>query len=107
MSLSKEVLELRTKGKSFSQIAFELGISRSAVSGYVWRSTHAGIYKSRKSHIVDLERRLVTFQEALHAIEPYLDAIICYASTIDEYAPNGIVLKVRAALASADADKTS
>lgn len=35
---------------------------------------------------------------ALREIEPYLDAIPCYASTMDEHAPNRIAATVRAAL---------
>ena len=38
---------------------------------------------------------------ALAAIEPYLDAIICYASTMSEHEPNKLALNVRAALAKA------
>ena len=39
--------------------------------------------------------------EALENLEPYLDAIVCYASTITEHPPNGFILKARAALAKA------
>jgi len=35
---------------------------------------------------------------ALNEIEPYLEAIICYASTMDEHAPNRIAAAVHAAL---------
>jgi hypothetical protein len=37
-------------------------------------------------------------REALEAVEPYLDAIVCYASTMDEHEPNRIAHKVRTAL---------
>lgn len=39
--------------------------------------------------------------DALENLEPYLDAIVCYASTITEHPPNGFILKARAALAKA------
>lgn len=38
-------------------------------------------------------------REALEAVEPYLDAITCYASTIDEHDGNRIAQLVREALA--------
>ncbi|HKF95126.1 MAG TPA: hypothetical protein VKB96_11120 [Gammaproteobacteria bacterium] len=38
--------------------------------------------------------------EALEELEPYLDAIVCYASTQGEHDPNRIVAKARAALAA-------
>lgn len=37
-------------------------------------------------------------REALVGLEPYLDAIVCYASTMDEHEPNRLVVKARAAL---------
>lgn len=37
-------------------------------------------------------------RELLRRIEPHLDAIICYASTMDEHEPNRIASDVRAAL---------
>ena len=37
--------------------------------------------------------------EALRAVEPYLDAITCYASTIDEHEGNRVAALVQAALA--------
>jgi len=36
---------------------------------------------------------------AAERIEPYLDAIICYASTMDEHEPNRVANNVRKALA--------
>lgn len=39
--------------------------------------------------------------EALSHLEPYLDAIICYASTIEEHPQNGYILETKAALAKA------
>lgn len=38
---------------------------------------------------------------AMKRIEPYLDAIVCYASTCDEHEPNDIVRQFRAAIAKA------
>jgi len=36
--------------------------------------------------------------EALEELEPYLDAIVCYASTMEEHKPNRLVHNARAAL---------
>lgn len=38
--------------------------------------------------------------EALEGLEPYLDAIVCYALTTEEHEPNRIALAARAALAA-------
>lgn len=35
----------------------------------------------------------------LRGLEPYLDAVICYASTMDEHEPNRLAANVRAFLA--------
>lgn len=40
--------------------------------------------------------------EALLAVEPYIDTIVCYASTLDEHEGNRVALRVRQALAKAD-----
>ena len=40
--------------------------------------------------------------EAARAVEPHLDAIVCYASTMDEHEPNRIAYNLRAALAAYD-----
>jgi hypothetical protein len=39
--------------------------------------------------------------EALAGLEPHLDAIICYASTMSEHEPNRLAFNARRALASA------
>jgi len=38
---------------------------------------------------------------AMKRIEPFIDAIVCYASTCGEYEPNDIVREFRAAIAKA------
>lgn len=38
---------------------------------------------------------------ALENLEPYFDAIVCYASTMEQYEPNKYVAKARAAIAKA------
>jgi len=38
---------------------------------------------------------------AMQRIEPFIDAIVCYASTCGEYEPNDIVREFRAAIAKA------
>lgn len=42
---------------------------------------------------------------ALKALEPYLDAIVCYASTMEEHEPNRLVVQARAALAKYGEEK--
>ena len=37
--------------------------------------------------------------EALEAIAPFMDSLICYASTMTEYEPNAVAAKHKAALA--------
>lgn len=44
--------------------------------------------------------------EALQALIPYLDSIVCYASTCDEYKPNRIAENARAAIAKATGGAT-
>ncbi len=39
--------------------------------------------------------------DAMERIEPFIDAIVCYASTCSEYEPNAIVRDFRAAIAKA------
>lgn len=39
--------------------------------------------------------------EALQSLEPYLDRLICYASTCSEYEPNNAVRKAMEAIAKA------
>jgi hypothetical protein len=41
--------------------------------------------------------------EALKALEPYLDAIVCYASSMDEHEPNRLAVNARALLAKLEA----
>lgn len=52
--------------------------------------------------LVDLLRRAKVIDEPLldllRRIEPHLDAIVCYASTMNEHEPNRIAVDVRAAL---------
>lgn len=43
--------------------------------------------------------------EALQAIEPFLDSIICYASTMNEHEPNRIAHNARAAIAKATGEQ--
>jgi len=38
---------------------------------------------------------------ALAALEPYLDAIVCYASTMDEHEPNRLAVDAREAVGAA------
>ena len=38
---------------------------------------------------------------ALQALDPFMDAIVCYASTLEEHEPNRLVMEARAAIAKA------
>lgn len=40
-------------------------------------------------------------REALRGLEPYLDAIVCYASSMDEHEPNRLAFNAREALQGA------
>lgn len=42
--------------------------------------------------------------EALEALEPYLDSLLCYASTMGEYEPNKLVFNTKRAIAKAKGD---
>lgn len=48
-----------------------------------------------------LMRAALDLLAALEALDPYLDAIVCYASTMDEHEPNRLVFNARAAIAKA------
>ena len=48
--------------------------------------------------LLALRARVAQLEAALKGIEPYLDAIVCYASTMDEHEPNRLAHAVRAAL---------
>lgn len=45
-----------------------------------------------------LEARVSELQGALQGLEPYLDAIVCYASSMDEHEPNQLAFNARSAL---------
>lgn len=45
--------------------------------------------------------RTAGLYDALAALEPHLDAIVCYTSTMGEHEPNRLVVNARAALAKA------
>jgi hypothetical protein len=42
--------------------------------------------------------RVRELEDALRGVEPFLDAIVCYASTMGEHEPNRIAATVRVAL---------
>lgn len=44
--------------------------------------------------------RIKELEDALRGLDPYLDQLICYASTPDEYEPNRAVAIARRALAT-------
>ena len=55
----------------------------------------AGIYNA---HLIAAAPDLY---EALANLKPYLDSIVCYASTVEEYEANNFVFKVESALKKA------
>jgi hypothetical protein len=50
------------------------------------------------------DAKILALRSALKAVEPYLDAIICYASTMDEHEPNRIAFNVRKALSDTEGE---
>lgn len=50
---------------------------------------------------VDLRRDYIAAIDLLNRIEPHIDAIVCYASTTTEHAPNQLAVDLRTALAAA------
>jgi len=44
--------------------------------------------------------------DALRELEPYIDSIICYASTVDEYEVNRVATRVKTLLARLDAERS-
>lgn len=61
-------------------------------------STMAAFSQKANAHLIAAAPDLY---KALAHLEPYLDAIVCYASTIEEHPPNGFILETKAALAKA------
>lgn len=47
-------------------------------------------------------RRALVAEKALRDIEPFLDAVVCFASTMQEHEPNRIAVTVRHILKEAD-----
>jgi len=66
----------------------------------LWTYTHIDTDDLRE--LLDLiqsqQAMLKQCVEALAGIEPYLDAIVCFASTMDEHEPNRLAKNVRDAL---------
>ena len=50
----------------------------------------------------DAFERAERYRAALREVEPYIDAIICYASTQGEHHPNKIAADIRATLAEGE-----
>ena len=50
----------------------------------------------------DLAERVKELESLLRELHPYLDSLICYASTRTEYKPNDIVARIDAALAEGE-----
>jgi len=54
-----------------------------------------------QAQVVHLKEQNAALLSVLEGLEPYLDAIVCYASTMEEHAPNRLVVNARAAIAAA------
>jgi hypothetical protein len=64
---------------------------------YWWRKSLRDAITRSTTVVTDEVERLLAL---LRRVEPHLDAIVCYASTMDEHEPNRIAFDVREALAS-------
>ena len=56
----------------------------------------------RIAHEAPLLARIAELEKALRGLEPHLDAIVCFASDMDEHEPNRLAVNARAALATKD-----
>lgn len=75
---------------------------KNAESGeYVWSGTSYAwtVWQASRQDSMAMIAELVG---AAKALEPYTDAIICYASTMDEHEPNRLVFNLKAALTKAE-----
>ena len=52
-----------------------------------------------------MRQRAEVAEALLRDVEPYLDSLVCYASTVDEHLPNGFPERFRAALAGSTVDR--
>ena len=85
--------------KLMSQYATEAGFAKgklemSEAAGVVdmWRE-HAQAAEARATAA---EARLAEAVEVMREVEPFIDVIVCYASSIDEYEPNRIAKRLHA-----------
>lgn len=60
--------------------------------------------KAHWSNVANAEmcRKVAGLVQLLQEVDPYLDAIVCYASTMDEHKGNAVAAKLRAALNKGD-----
>ena len=65
-------------------------------NGCVAQSVFPGAYEAVALQRLQVERDEVV--GLLQRVEPHIDAIVCYASTTGEHAPNKIVADIRATL---------
>lgn len=52
-----------------------------------------------------VDEKVKALVEAAKALNPYVDAIVCYASTMDEHKPNRLAVNFRDALAQLEGEK--
>lgn len=66
-----------------------------------WRGANGGVFTLRAAAVA-----VAQAVEALAAVQPYLDAIVCYASTLDEHDGNRVARLVTSASAAARGETT-
>jgi len=70
-------------------------MTRVFVSKCQWRCDHCDhLYDEKKGCGDECAPPHEKAIRLLRELQPYLDSIICYASTISEYRPNGIVKEI-------------
>lgn len=72
-------------------------LAHTSASWTVWLARALIAYDHAKQ-LVDASANVLA---ALQSLEPHLDAIVCYASTMGEHEPNRLVVEARAAIAKA------
>ena len=87
-------------------VGLQIPVASVAKEGLKRNVSHvAGIRNGEGAANAHLIAAAPDLYKALAHLEPYLDAIVCYASTIEEHPPNGFILETKAALAKARGER--